>query len=75
MLDNDFEDEKAPDLKSEIEKNIQDYPLIQHEMEDNIEKTLNDTVIETGNSFMKNHRRSRSQVIQKQLYTYSIKPQ
>ena len=72
---NDFEDEKAPDLKSEIEKNIQDYPLIQHEMEDNIEKTLNDTVIETGNSFMKNHRRSRSQVIQKQLYTYSIKPQ
>jgi len=38
------------------------------------EKTLNDTVVETGNSFMKSHRRSRSQVIQKQLYTYSIKP-
>ena len=69
----DFEEEKLnEDLKNSIEKNEQENPIEKDEI---IEKTLNDTVIETGNSFMKNHKRSRSLVIQKQLYTYSIKPQ
>ena len=43
--------------------------------ENQIEKTVNDTIIETGNSFIRSHRRSRSQVIQKQLYSYAVKPQ
>jgi hypothetical protein len=43
-------------------------------LDENLEKTLNDTIIETGNSFMKNHKRSKSHTIQKQLFTYAIKP-
>ena len=42
---------------------------------ENIEKTINDTIIETGNSYIRSHRRSRSQLIQKQLSSYSVKPQ
>jgi hypothetical protein len=64
------------DVEGDVSREIIKSSLKNHkELDENIEKTLNDTVIETGNSFMKNHKRSRSQVIQKQLYTYTVKPQ
>ena len=59
-------------INDEIDENKENENI--DEQEEN-EKSINETVMETGNSFIKNHKRSRSQVIQKQLYTYSVKPQ
>ena len=60
-------------VNDEIDENIENEENIEEQEENEI--TINETVMETGNSFIKNHKRSRSQVIQKQLYTYSVKPQ
>ena len=64
-LDNDS------DLMNSPKNLLKNDNLVNEEI---IEKSLNETILDTGNSFMKNHRRSRSSIIEKQVYTYSIKP-
>jgi len=47
---------------------------IENDQENKIDKAINDTIIEEGNSFLKAHKRSRSQIIQKQTFSYAVKP-
>lgn len=67
---NNYEEEKEI-IKNSLEHSHEEEIKV---VDENLEKTLNDTIIETGNSFIKNHKRSKSHTIQKQLFTYAIKP-